>query len=122
MYNNSTTPVPPTPPSEFTNFICLIIASVFFGGNYLPVKYYETGDGYFFQFIVCVGIWISGLIINWIKNNPKFYALPVLGGFIWTTGNVNSVPVIKCLGIGLGSLFWNIVGLVIGWGNARFGW
>lgn len=104
------------------NFFCLITASIFFGGNYLPVKHYETGDGYFFQLVVCIGIWLSSLVIDWYKNNPKFYLLPVIGGLIWSSGNVNSVPIIKCLGIGFGSLFWNIIGLLAGWGNARFGW
>lgn len=104
------------------NFFCLFTASIFFGGNYLPVKHYKTGDGYFFQLIVCIGIWLSSLVINWYKNNPKFYTLPILGGLIWSSGNVNSVPIIKCLGIGFGSLFWNIIGLLTGWGNARFGW
>jgi hypothetical protein len=33
-----------------------------------------------------------------------------------------TVPIIKCIGIGVGSLFWNIVGLVFGWAYARFGW
>jgi hypothetical protein len=45
-----------------------------------------------------------------------------LGGFFWTCGNCCTVPVIKCLGIGVGSLFWNIVGLIFGWAYARFGW
>ena len=47
--------------------------------------------------------------------------LTVLIGFIWITGNINSVAVIKLIGIGLGSLFWNASGLLIGWAFARFG-
>lgn len=43
-------------------------------------------------------------------------------GFLWTTGNINTVPVIKLIGIGVGSLFWNASGLILGWAYARFGW
>jgi hypothetical protein len=86
------------------------------------VKHYETGDGMFFQFVVCIGIWISGMVVFAVQSFPKFYAVPLLGGVIWSTGNLCTVPVIKFLGIGLGSLFWNIVSLVVGWANARYGW
>ena len=32
-----------------------------------------------------------------------------------------SVPVIKFLGIGLGSVYWNIIGEIVAWAIARFG-
>jgi hypothetical protein len=62
------------------------------------------------------------MVVFAVQSFPKFYALPLLGGVIWSTGNLCTVPVIQFLGIGLGSLFWNIVGLVVGWANARYGW
>ena len=52
---------------------------------------------------------------------PKFYALPMLGGIFWATGNLATVPIIKSIGIGLGPLLWNTVLLVFGWAVARFG-
>ncbi len=33
-----------------------------FGSNFLPVKYFPTGDGMFFQWLMCVGIWCVGLL------------------------------------------------------------
>jgi hypothetical protein len=45
----------------------------------------------------------------------------MLGGFFWSTGNLNTVPIIKTIGIGLGTLFWNTILLLIGWAVARFG-
>lgn len=75
----------------------------------------------FFQFIVGIAIWQTGIIIHWVRGFPKFYAGPLLGGFFWATGNVQTVPAIRCVGIGVGSLFWNLVGLVVGWSYARFG-
>ena len=102
-------------------YLGLVVASVFWGGNNLPIKHYETGDGMFFQFIVSIAVWMTGIIVHWVRGFPKFYALPLLGGFFWSTGNLQTVPVIRCLGIGIGSLFWNISGLIVGWSYARFG-
>jgi hypothetical protein len=33
-----------------------------FGSNFLPVKYFPTGDGMFFQWLMCIGIWSVGLL------------------------------------------------------------
>ena len=37
-------------------FIGIGVAVFFFGSNFIPIKKYETGDGVFFQFVVCMGI------------------------------------------------------------------
>lgn len=103
-------------------YISLVVAVFFYGSNYLPVKQYETGDGMFFQLILAIGIWLVGFVCNCIRQFPRFYALPMIGGALWASGNVNTVPVIKCIGIGLGMLIWANVGLIMGWANARFGW
>lgn len=97
----------------YTGFIFLFASSIFYGSNYLPVKQYETGDGLFFQLILCIGIWIVGFIVNCVREFPKFYAFPLLGGFLWSTGNNCVVPIIKTIGLGLGMIFWNSVGKII---------
>ena len=35
-------------------FITLVVAILFYGSFFLPVKKYETGDGMFFQLILCL--------------------------------------------------------------------
>jgi hypothetical protein len=99
--SSNTTNVP-----EYIGFISLSVSVVFFGSNYLPVKAYDTGDGMFFQLILTTAIWTCGFIVNCIKKFPKFYPLPMLGGFLWSTGNLNTVIIIKLIGLGLGNLFW----------------
>jgi hypothetical protein len=99
--SSNTTNVP-----EYVGFISLSVSVVFFGSNYLPVKAYDTGDGMFFQLILTTAIWTCGFIVNCIKKFPKFYPLPMLGGFLWSTGNLNTVIIIKLIGLGLGNLFW----------------
>ncbi|RNA06597.1 transmembrane protein -like [Brachionus plicatilis] len=78
----------------YSGFLFLIGSSVFYGSNYLP-----TGDGMFFQLILCIAIWTVGFV----------------------TGNVNTVPIIRTIGIGLGLIIWCSLELIIGWATARFG-
>jgi hypothetical protein len=115
----ATTVAPSVLIPAYWGYIGLAVAVVFFGSNYLPVKQYETGDGMFFQLVLCLAIWSVGFVVYWVRNFPKFYALPMVGGALWATGNINTVPIIKCIGIGLGMLFWGTVSLIIGWANVR---
>jgi drug/metabolite transporter (DMT)-like permease len=108
-----------TSSDNYIGFLCMLGSAILFGSNYLPVKQYETGDGMFFQLVQCLGIWIVGFVIHAIRSFPRFYALPMLGGFLWVLGNNNTVPIIKCVGLGMGMLFWNTVGLIVGWGKAN---
>lgn len=117
----TTTTFSPDSVPEYVGYIGVLISVLFLGSNYLPIKKFETGDGMFFQLMLTTGIWIIGFSVNWARDFPKFYALPMLGGFFWTTGNLNTVPVMNTIGIGLGSLFPNIILLCLGWGIARFG-
>jgi hypothetical protein len=116
----TTTMAPETIPA-YIGYIALSVSVFFLGTNFLPVKQYETGDGMFYQLVLTTGIWTVGFFVYWIRNFPQFYALPMLGGLFWSTGCLTLVPIIKFIGIGMGTLFWNTVLLVIGWGVARFG-
>uniref|UniRef100_A0A670Y5C4 Transmembrane protein 144 n=1 Tax=Pseudonaja textilis TaxID=8673 RepID=A0A670Y5C4_PSETE len=100
-------------------FISSAIAVVLFGSNFVPVKKFDTGDGMFFQWILCAAIWIVSLIVNLIQNSPKFWPLAMVGGFLWATGNVTVVPIVKTIGLGLGLLIWASFNLLTGWASSR---
>jgi hypothetical protein len=102
-------------------YVCIFISNVLWGSQFLAVKHFEIGDGMFFQLFVSIGILVSSFIVDCIQKFPKFYGLPLLGGFFWTMGNLLAVPVVRFLGIGLGSLFWNVASIIIGWAIPRFG-
>lgn len=72
------TKVQPVP--LWAGFVGCIVASVFFGSNLLPAKQFSAGDGFFFQFIYCVAIWVVGFILDLILDNQRFYPLVILGG------------------------------------------
>uniref|UniRef100_A0A673L9H4 Transmembrane protein 144a n=1 Tax=Sinocyclocheilus rhinocerous TaxID=307959 RepID=A0A673L9H4_9TELE len=101
-------------------FISCAVSVVFFGSNFVPVKKIETGDGMFFQWILCAAIWTVSLVVNIILHSPKFWPLVMLGGAIWATGNITVVPIVKTIGLGLGLLIWASFNLLLGW--VWFGW
>ncbi|XP_023655277.2 transmembrane protein 144a [Paramormyrops kingsleyae] len=103
-------------------FIACAISVTFYGSNFVPVKKIHTGDGMFFQWVLCAAIWTVSLIVNLILNCPKFWPLAMLGGAIWATGNITVVPILKTIGLGLGILIWGSFNLLMGWASSRFGW
>lgn len=40
---------------------------------------------------------------------------------IWCLGNATAVPIIKCIGLGLGLCLWGSSNMLIGWASGRFG-
>ncbi|XP_075607893.1 transmembrane protein 144 isoform X1 [Balearica regulorum gibbericeps] len=103
-------------------FTSSTVAVLLFGTNFVPVKKFDTGDGMFFQWILCASIWIVSLVVNLIQNCPRFWPLAMVGGFLWATGNVSVVPIVKTIGLALGLLIWASFNLLTGWASSRFGW
>ena len=120
-------------------FLCALIAPILFGTNFIPVKRYETYDGMYYQWVMCVSIWMTGLALqmllfaappeqdgHWVHGkwnataesgrvdaySLRFMPFAALGGFLWATGNVLSVPVINLIGLGLGQLIWGSSNMV----------
>jgi len=67
-------------------FAAVIVAVVLYGSNFIPVKRFDTGDGMFFQWMLCIGIWLCGLVINFARQQPPFFYPAVFGAICWTTG------------------------------------
>lgn len=115
---STTTPPDTTPP--YVGYVCALVAIIFYGSNFVPVKQFETGDGMFFQWILCSGIFIVGLVVNIVRRSI-FYPLAMVGGVVWCTGNLCVVPILKTIGLSLGLCLWATANLLAGWFSARFG-
>ncbi|XP_029472051.1 transmembrane protein 144 [Rhinatrema bivittatum] len=102
-------------------FTSSMISVLLFGSNFVPVKQFDTGDGMFFQWILCASIWLVSLVVNIILQCPRFWPLAMVGGCIWATGNITVVPIVKTIGLGLGLLLWASTNLITGWTSSRFG-
>uniref|UniRef100_A0AAQ6AB07 Uncharacterized protein n=1 Tax=Amphiprion ocellaris TaxID=80972 RepID=A0AAQ6AB07_AMPOC len=75
-----------------------VFAVLLYGTNLVPVKIIETGDGKH-----------TALIIGGVCSAiDKLLTFP----FIWPTGNVAVVPIIKAIGIGLGALMHLLVDIL----------
>ncbi|XP_049610439.1 transmembrane protein 144 [Syngnathus scovelli] len=112
--------------NNMTRFTCGIMANLaavlLYGSSFVPVKRIESGDGMFFQWVYCAGIWLVAMIGDVMLRSPKFHPLAMLGGVIWATGCVMVVTIVKAIGLGLGVLIWGSSSLLIGWATSRFGW
>ena len=80
---------------------------------------------------------ITESIFNGHGRTP-FQPLAMLGGFFWATGNIKlnnlhfvytfyfwlgnvlCVPVVKCIGMGMGMLVWGTLNCLGGWASARY--
>jgi glucose uptake protein GlcU len=106
-------------------FLFISLSVVLFGTNFIPVKQYKTGDGMFFNLSMCTGIWLTGLFVNLVRHAnggaPAFEPLAMVGGFLWGTGNVMIVGIIKCLGLAMGMLICGSFNMLKGWATGSFG-
>ncbi|XP_038555558.1 transmembrane protein 144b isoform X2 [Micropterus salmoides] len=98
------------------------VAVLLYGSNFVPVKRIETGDGMFFQWVTCAAIWTVSMVGDLVLQSPKFYPFAMIGGFIWATGNIAVVPIVKAIGLCLGILIWGSSSLLMAWASSRFGW
>eukprot|EP01013_Petalomonas_cantuscygni_P025302 TRINITY_DN47210_c0_g1_i1.p1 TRINITY_DN47210_c0_g1~~TRINITY_DN47210_c0_g1_i1.p1 ORF type:complete len:529 (+),score=93.48 TRINITY_DN47210_c0_g1_i1:86-1672(+) len=108
--------------SDVVGFVAAAVAVVCFGSNFLPVKGVPSGDGIYYQWIMCLGVWIFGFFVMVITSaHEQFYPLAVVGGVSWCLGNALAVPAIQCIGLGLGMCIWGTTNMLVGWASGRFG-
>ena len=103
-----------THPSLWIGYLSVLVAVIFFGSNLVPAGKYPIGDGLSFQFFMCCGIWFTGLVIDVMVGSPPFYPLVLIGGILWTTGNILSLLVIRINGLGMSMLLWCTTNMLIG--------
>ncbi|GAM25115.1 hypothetical protein SAMD00019534_082900, partial [Acytostelium subglobosum LB1] len=108
--------------AEALGFIGAGFATVFFGTNYVPVKNYPTGNGLAFSWVLSVGIYCVGFIAMFVSNNYMFDPWGILGGSLWSIGNLCVIPIVNTIGLGLGLLLWCCSSLIAGFFTGKFGW
>ena len=138
-----------SPLSTSTLHTWQVVAILGFGSNFVPVKRFETGDGMFYQWVMCIGVFLYGTLLQLVlfahplgptltemesaitpadvhkATRPdafsvKLYPAVFLGGALWATGNVMAVPVINAIGLGMGLLLWGCTNMLTGWASGRF--
>lgn len=100
-----------------------VLGVLCFGSTFVPIKKYKkfAGDGIFAQFLMNFGRFTVGLIILFTRSNRWFYWEAALGGAIWSIGNAMGVPIVQCIGVGLGVSIWGCTNMLLGWASGHFG-
>jgi len=113
----------PLKPEVWVGYLCTGIAGLCFGSNFVPVKWYEkkVGDGIFFQWVFCSAVLFCGFVVYCSRDFPLFEPFAIIGGFLWCSGNILSVPIIRCIGLSLGMLLWSLVSMTMGWLSGSLG-
>jgi glucose uptake protein GlcU len=106
----------------------VLVAAVGWGSNFIVVKGYDMKDGFVFQFWLCTGILLFGLVSCFFASADSDYGpfsgglgalkvelplLGVLGGFLWSMGNLCTVAIISNIGLGLGLSIWSGLNLIL---------
>ncbi|VDM77445.1 unnamed protein product [Strongylus vulgaris] len=93
--------------------ISAILATALYGSCYVPVRWFEAGDAF----------------VGW----PPIFPVAMLGGFFFALGNALTITIMDGIGnaltitimdgigMAVGSLLWNTVTCIVGWGVSRFG-
>lgn len=108
-------------PSQTTGYICVTVACLCFGSNFVPAKKVDIRDGRYFTFWLSIGIALVGLV-QWLAMGMyKFEPLAMIGGATWATANLFAPFIIKRCGLGIGQLGWCATNMLMGWATGAFG-
>ncbi|CAI5718073.1 unnamed protein product [Hyaloperonospora brassicae] len=110
-------------------YIAATVAVFFFGTCYVPAKTYATYDGIIFQWFMCSGILMVGLVWGLLSNNWSQYShsgmftFPegLLGGALFAIANLLIPTVVNTLGLGVGFMLWNAANITLGYCVSRLG-
>lgn len=58
---------------------------------------------------------MTGLVCYLILGLPAMSWRAMLGGFVWCTGNLATVPIIQAIGLAMGLLIWGSSNMLTGW-------
>ncbi|EYC36576.1 hypothetical protein Y032_0881g2838 [Ancylostoma ceylanicum] len=107
--------------SNALGLIAAFLATVLYGSCYVPVRWFEAGDGLYFQWMMCIGQLISGVFVLALVDWPPIFPLAMLGGAFFAIGNALTITIMDGIGMAVGSLLWNTVTCIVGWAVSRFG-
>eukprot|EP01065_Artemidia_motanka_P016159 TRINITY_DN1989_c2_g1_i3.p1 TRINITY_DN1989_c2_g1~~TRINITY_DN1989_c2_g1_i3.p1 ORF type:complete len:467 (+),score=160.91 TRINITY_DN1989_c2_g1_i3:87-1487(+) len=107
--------------SQGLGFVGVTMAAVGFGSNFIVIKKYDPGDGMFFQFCMCVAVFMTGLVYHLARGAPPLQPPAMIGGCLWALGNAMCPFIIDAIGMGLGLSVWGAANMLTGWGSAHFG-
>ncbi|PIO73602.1 hypothetical protein TELCIR_04421 [Teladorsagia circumcincta] len=70
-----------------TGLVSATLATALYGSCYVPVRWFEAGDGMYFQWLMCIGQLISGVGVLALTGWPPIYPLALCGGMFFAIGS-----------------------------------
>eukprot|EP00002_Diphylleia_rotans_P020108 TRINITY_DN3896_c0_g1_i4.p1 TRINITY_DN3896_c0_g1~~TRINITY_DN3896_c0_g1_i4.p1 ORF type:complete len:412 (+),score=73.44 TRINITY_DN3896_c0_g1_i4:50-1285(+) len=106
--------------SPVTAWISVILSSICYGSSYIVTKRYPTGDGFMFAWAMSMGSLLVGFLCT-LFNKLIFVPSGLIGGGLWSIGNLMTIIAIRLIGLGPAYSIWCIACLVSGWLCGRLG-
>ncbi|KJH46208.1 hypothetical protein DICVIV_07728 [Dictyocaulus viviparus] len=101
--------------------LAVIMASIFFGSVFVPVKKIAAGDGFTAQLFLCLGAVFTSAVVHVSLGFPALHELAIIGGILWATANAFAIQIMNRLGMALSMLVWNTISCLTGWATSRYG-
>eukprot|EP01001_Neometanema_parovale_P006910 NODE_3245_length_1252_cov_119.137290_g3081_i0.p1 GENE.NODE_3245_length_1252_cov_119.137290_g3081_i0~~NODE_3245_length_1252_cov_119.137290_g3081_i0.p1 ORF type:complete len:343 (+),score=44.21 NODE_3245_length_1252_cov_119.137290_g3081_i0:58-1086(+) len=104
-----------------SGYMGTLVAAAFWGSNFVVTKRFDMGNGMAFQLHLCTGILLVGIMTLFLAPGDvatdfrTIFAIEgLLGGTMWTVGNLTTVPIVRSIGLGLGLSIWGGTSMVVG--------
>ena len=103
------------------NYGLSVLAVVFYSASNIPIKSHDCGDGVYFVWLTSISVFIAGLICNCVQKFPPFHYEPMVGGVLLCVGQILNVLIINLFGLGVPTLVYSVIGVMIGWVMSMIG-
>lgn len=92
--------------SSSVGYIAALISMVGWGSYFVPMKRIKNYDPVYFQAVMCMGIFISSIILSIFIHEFLLSILGILSGILWSIGNSLSVVSIKHSKLSIAAPIW----------------
>jgi len=104
--------------ATIVGIVGVAVSSIGWGSNFIVCKSFDMKDGIVFQFWMCTGILIVGLLTLLASEHDDsskgeggdylavFSLVTMSGGMMWGVGNILTTKIVSSIGLGLGMAIW----------------
>ena len=92
--------------SFFAGLVAAVISILGWGSYFVPMKRMKEYDPFYFQFLMCIAIFVSSLIIVSFYNSFVFSYMGILSGILWSLGNILAILSVKNSGLSRAAPVW----------------
>jgi len=108
--------------TELLGLFAALIAAIFWGTYFVPLKKTKRPDLFQFHIIMSVGILLSTLLLIPVGFSFSLNAFGIAAGLIWSVGNILSIIAVRLTGLAKSAPIWMGIAILISflWGVVFF--